>query len=142
MAKTYTGVTFNGYHSYDDWGLKLKEIQIEVPEAKTEYIELQGVDGDIDLTEIRNDGVKYGMRSLVFVFNAPHSSYEKWAAILSEVAYVVEGKSLEIVIDEDSSYTYTGRGHITTAKENTVNSEIEIACYCQPMKTSGSKEVI
>lgn len=46
-----TGVTFGNYHSYKAWGLKLKEIKIGLPEVKTSYVEVPGMNGSLDLTE-------------------------------------------------------------------------------------------
>lgn len=35
MPVKVTGVSFDGAHSYNDWGLKLKSVSIGVPKAKT-----------------------------------------------------------------------------------------------------------
>lgn len=59
-----TGVTFGNYHSYKAWGLKLKEIKIGLPEVKTSYVEVPGMNGSLDLTEATFGGVTYGMRTL------------------------------------------------------------------------------
>ena len=32
------GITFDETHSFRDWGLKLKKIEIGIPKAKTEYV--------------------------------------------------------------------------------------------------------
>ena len=58
------GVSFDDMHSYTDWGLRLKEVKIGIPEAKTVYVDVPGSDGSLDLTEAQNGGVKYGMRTL------------------------------------------------------------------------------
>ena len=38
MPVKVTGVSFDGAHSYNDWGLKLKSVSIGVPKAKTVYV--------------------------------------------------------------------------------------------------------
>ena len=45
MPGKVTGVSFNGTHSYDDWGLKLKNVEIDLPEAKTVYVDVPGMNG-------------------------------------------------------------------------------------------------
>ena len=60
MPGKVTGVSFNGTHSYDDWGLKLKNVEIDLPEAKTVYVDVPGMNGSLDLTEAQNGGIVYG----------------------------------------------------------------------------------
>lgn len=36
------GITFDETHSFRDWGLKLKKIEIGIPKAKTEYVSVPG----------------------------------------------------------------------------------------------------
>lgn len=62
------GITFDETHSFRDWGLKLKKIEIGIPKAKTEYVSVPGMNGDLDLTEAQNGGIKYEMRELKFTF--------------------------------------------------------------------------
>ncbi|MCD8206435.1 MAG: phage tail family protein [Bacteroidales bacterium] len=130
----HTGVSFNGVHSWDDWGLRLKDISIGIPEAKTEYIDVPGMNGSLDLTEAQNGGICYGMRTLQFTFDARNCSYVRWAALISLIAGAIEGQDEKIILDIDSGYYYTGRCHVSTSKSNSVLSEIVIECYCQPFK--------
>ena len=51
------GITFDETHSFRDWGLKLKKIEIGIPKAKTEYVSVPGMNGDLDLTEAKNGAV-------------------------------------------------------------------------------------
>ncbi len=52
------GITFDETHSFRDWGLRLKKIVIGIPKAKTEYVSVPGMNGDLDLSEAQNGGVK------------------------------------------------------------------------------------
>ena len=65
-----TGVTFDGIHSYEEWGLKLKSVSIGLPEEKQVFVDVPGMNGQLDLTEAQNGGSVYGMRTLEFVFDA------------------------------------------------------------------------
>lgn len=51
MIVSGTGVTFGTNHSYKAWGLKLKEIKIGLPEVKTSYVEVPGMNGSLDLAK-------------------------------------------------------------------------------------------
>lgn len=134
MPGKVTGVSFNGTHSYDDWGLKLKNVEIDLPEAKTVYVDVPGMNGSLDLTEAQNGGIVYGMRTLRFTFDARDCNYPRWAGLISRVATAIEGNECQIIIDVDSGYYYTGRCHIDTKKTNEVLSEVSIECNCYPYK--------
>ena len=85
MIVSGTGVTFGTNHSYKAWGLKLKEIKIGLPEVKTSYVEVPGMNGSLDLTEATFGGVTYGMRTLEFSFDARNCSYTDWASLVTAI---------------------------------------------------------
>lgn len=136
MAEKAVGVSFGDAHSYRDWGLKLKQIAIGLPDAKTEYVDVPGMNGSLDLTEAQNGGVKYGMRTLEFTFGVRNCSYQKWSSLISQIAMDIQGIEKRIILDIDSGYYYTGRCAINTEKTNDVTAEIVITCNCEPYKLS------
>lgn len=129
-----TGVSFDEVHSYTDWHLRLKQIEIGLPEAYTEYVEVPGMNGYLDLTEAQYGGVTYGMRTLKFTFDARDCTYIRWPELLSRIAKDLHGKEKRIILDIDSGYYYSGRCSIDTQKTNEVLAEIGIECYCNPYK--------
>ena len=131
-----TGVTFGNYHSYKAWGLKLKEIKIGLPEVKTSYVEVPGMNGSLDLTEATFGGVTYGMRTLKFSFDARNCTYKDWSSLISTIAAAIHGQKLPIMLDTDPNYRYTGRCELNTQKTNEVLAQIVITCTCDPYKRS------
>lgn len=129
-----TGVSFDDVHSFRDWGLKLKKIKNEIPKAKTEYVSVPGMDGDLDLTEAQNGGVVYEMRTLELTFDARNCNYTRWAGLTSRIARSIHGKKRRIILDTDTGYYYYGRCTLNTEKSNEVTAEIVISCYCDPYK--------
>lgn len=129
-----TGVSFNGSHSYKEWGLSLKKVEISIPEAKTSYVDVPGMNGSLDLTEAENGGVVYEMRTLKFSFDARNCNYYDWAALLSKIANAIQGKEQKIILDTDPGYYYTGRCQVSTKKSNEVLAEVVIECTCDPFK--------
>lgn len=115
---------------------RLKKIVIGIPKAKTEYVSVPGMNGDLDLSEAQNGGVKYEMRTLKFTFGARNCSYERWSGLLSQIASDLQGISKRIILDTDKGYYYTGRCEIETEKNNDVTAEIVISCKCEPYKIS------
>lgn len=130
------GITFGEKHSFQDWGLKLKGVSIGIPKAKTEYVSVPGMNGDLDLTEAQNGGVKYEMRELKFTFGVRNCSYEKWSTLVSQVASDIQGVEKRIILDTDKDYYYIGRCQVDTTKSNDVTAEIVVTCTCEPYKIS------
>lgn len=129
-----TGVTFGEHHSYRDWGLKLKEMEIGLPPTKTAYIDVPGMNGQLDVTEAQNGGVVFGSRELKFTFDARDCDYHSWSTLISTIATAIQGQKLKIVPDTDSLYAYEGRCSIETTKTNEVTAEIVITAQCGPFK--------
>ena len=130
------GITFGEKHSFQDWGLKLKGVSIGIPKAKTEYVSVPGMNGDLDLTEAQNGGVKYEMRELKFTFGVRNCSYEKWSTLVSQVASDIQGAEKRIILDTNKDYYYVGRCQVDTTKSNDVTAEIVVTCTCEPYKIS------
>ena len=47
----FKGVTFAEYHSFRDFSLVLSKKTIETPAVKTSSVEIEGMDGILDLTD-------------------------------------------------------------------------------------------
>lgn len=135
-----TGISFDDVHSYTEWGLRLKEIRIGLPEEKRAFVDVAGMNGQLDLTEAQNNGVVYGLRVLEFVFDARDCNYQNWSWLISKIARSLHGTKKKIVLDTDKDYFYTGRCAISTAKSNEVKAEIVVTCTCDPFKMSCTYE--
>lgn len=55
-------VKFGGLHSFYEWGLILSEKEIKAPQPKTNAVDVEGADCEIDYTEAFGD-VKYQNRN-------------------------------------------------------------------------------
>ena len=135
-----TGVTFDGVHSYEEWGLKLKSVSIGLPEEKQVFVDVPGMNGQLDLTEAQNGGSVYGMRTLEFVFDAKDCNYMNWTWLASKVARSIHGGKKKIVLDVDPEYFYVGRCSIDTKKTDEVFAEITVTCKCDPFKMTSTSE--
>ena len=127
------GVSFGDMHSWFDWGLRLSNVSIGLPEPRTVYVDVPGRNGSLDLTEAQHGGIVYGNRTLVFTFDAL-TSYEHWSMLLSAIANAIQGRKVRIILDSDPDFYYVGRCSIETEKANSVLASITITCDCDPFK--------
>lgn len=131
------GVLFGTKHSFDDWGLMLKNRPvISPPTPKTKYVDVPGADGALDLTKALTGYVQYNNRKITFEFVAM-AGYAKWPAIYSDIMDAVHGQVVEIVFDDDPNYYYKGRVTVEDSNaENAAAETLTITAEVEPYKMS------
>jgi hypothetical protein len=127
------GVKIGDKHTYNDWGLKWEDINISFPTAKTNYIDIPGADGQLDLSEALTGDIKYDNRKIKLTFNL-NSDYNKWNSIISEISNYLHGRKLKIISDLDVGFYYYGRLEIDVDKTNIVYGEVVINADVGPYK--------
>ena len=127
----FLGVTFGDYHTYKDLGLLMTEKVIGSPEPKTETVDIPGMNGTLDLSEI-NGGITYDNRTLKFSFKIynPKQYLRMYSTVLREI----HGKMLDVVVDDDNSWIYRGRVDVGDFTHNKKKDTFSISCDCQPFK--------
>ena len=107
------GITFDGKHSYSDFGLWLAERpNTGVPKPKLNSVEVPGMDGALDMTEANTGEVKYSNREMVFEFSAmiDVGEQEQFKAVIRNALH---GKYVNIIVlDEDPTWHYSGRATV------------------------------
>lgn len=109
MYEENYGASFNGHHSYNYYHLLPTSAPvIAPPEVKTFYVDVPGADGSLDLTEVLTGFPTYGDRKGEFnyMIYAPRS---EWYPIYNQIVHDLNGKTADVILDEDSQYFYKGR---------------------------------
>jgi len=134
------GIKFGNYHSFDDFNLILSQKIIGTPSPKTETIDIPGSDGVLDLTEFFGD-VKYNNRPLTFEFSTivPQSEFMEQ---FTKVQNALHGQKMQIVLDDDAEWFYTGRITVSEWKADKNVGKLTIDCDCEPYKTRLGDTVI
>jgi len=134
------GVNFGDFHSYRDFSLILSQKTIGTPSPKTETIEIPGGDGVLDLTEVFGE-VKYNNRNLSFEFSSivPQSDFMDQ---FSHIQDALHGQKMQIVLDDDPEWYYTGRISVSEWKADKNIGKLTIDCDCEPYKTKLSETVV
>ena len=131
--KSYLGITFDEEkHTYDDFGLRIKSVNIGLPATKENLIEVPGADGYLDMTDYF--GTRYENRTIKAECDVEDKSYENWAGKVSQISNYLHGKKRKLVLDWDSGYYYEGRGTVKVSKENRPYSTVTLEFDCDPYK--------
>ena len=128
------GVTFGTHHSFRSWGLMLTKLPIvSKPEPKLKLVEVPGSNVVLDLTESLSGTVTYGQRELVCEFVTAESR-SKWAELHSQIMNAIHGKRLNIVLDHDLDYYWTGRVTVGDFEPDKKTATLTITATVEPYK--------
>lgn len=134
------GIKFGNYHSYDDFSLILSQKTIGTPSPKVETIDIPGGDGVLDLTDFFGE-VKYNNRNLSFDFSTMVPP-EQFMDLFSRVQNALHGQKMQIILDDDAEWYYTGRITVSEWKAEKNIGKLTIDCDCEPFKTRHGDTVI
>lgn len=126
------GILFDNLHSYNDFSLILTSKTIGQPVIKTEYVEVLGADGQLDLTDAFGD-VKYNNRKLTFVFSIKEDK-EDYLTVYSGILSNIHGKKMKIVLDDDPNFYYIGRVNVSDYNSSKRIGNITIEVDAEPYK--------
>lgn len=118
--------------SYTDFGLTLTGQNIGVPKPKTYTVDIEGMDGTLDLSEFFGE-IKYENRTLKFTFE----TIEKityWQSRMSIISSFLHGQKMKIEVWSDPDFYYIGRCFIDEYSSNARLGKIVISCDVEPYK--------
>lgn len=134
MVSVY-GMKIGEFHSYKDFGLvPTSKPIINLPSPKLEYLDMPGMQGEIDITESLGGEVLYEMRTGSFEFLV--SDPKKWQEVYGKLLSTAHGKNTNIVLDTEKDYVYQGRMWVSEFKSDKNYSLITLDYKLEPYKYS------
>lgn len=127
------GINFGHIHSYHDLNLILSKYEIKPATPKTNYVDIPGGDGSIDLTEAHGR-VVYNDRECTFTFTVAPSDDLTFEEKKTQIANALNGKRFEIVLDKDPEYYYSGRCTINDWQQDRNLKQIVVSAKVAPYK--------
>lgn len=109
------GVWFDNIHSYEDLNLILSKADIPPAEPKTNFVDLPGGNGSVDLTEAQGE-VKYKDRDSKLTFTV--FSTDDFEEKKKEISNLLNGKRCKVILDKDPNYYWAGRLSIDNYASN------------------------
>lgn len=122
------------YNTFTDWDLILTAKDVTPPEPKTNYVDLDGVDGTLDLSEALTGQVVYKDRTVSASFWTDHGKRVDREELLRSIRQVVHGRKVKIVEPDDPDHYFIGRVKIKREVNKIAYAEISIECTCEPYR--------
>lgn len=138
MYTTYDGsnaVIFGDINSWEEWGLvPASRPTVVMPSVRTNTVEIPGMNGVLDLSDVPLGYSTYGNRSGSWNFNVAHDKTGlPWDVTYSKIAAAIHGKKCQCILLEDKSYYYEGRfsvGEWSTGQHfSTISIKYDLAPY-------------
>lgn len=125
------GIYFDGVHSYKDLNLVLSSVSIPPPAVKTNYVNIPGADGQLDLTEALGE-VNYKDRDCSFTFTV--FPYENFEDKKTQITNLLHGKRCKIILDKDPEYYWEGRCSVKSYASDRNLHKIVVGATVAPYK--------
>ena len=135
------GVMFGNIHSYYDLNLILAPFVPAPATPKTVYVDVDGADGSLDLTEAHGE-VKYKNREHTFVFTVNPLDEKPFDEKVTQVANALNGKKCKITIDRDSDYYWEGRCVVEKYAQDRNLKQISIKATVNPYKMKQKETIV
>lgn len=132
----YHSITLGDKNTWDDWHLIPKSRPLfNPPSVKTNYIEIPGGDGSLDLTTALAGRPVYKNRTGSWEFYV-ENGFKDWAVLYSEIMTYLHGKKLKAILEDDPNYYYEGRFAVNAWQSDPNWSIITIDYEVAPYKKS------
>ena len=122
-------IRFGTKWAHSDYGLIVAPYAIPMPEPQTNFVEIPGRDGTLDLSEAFST-VRYADRiiPLTLYARAPFDS------LISTFAADVHGRLRNVIFDRDPTYYYDARIMIEDVERHWGYCELSLECRARPYK--------
>lgn len=129
------------YNTYYDWSLFLTAKQIALAEPKTNYVELDGASGSLDMTEALSGEVTYKDRTISATFWTSEGDLASRGRLLRNIYTALHGKKVKIIEPDDTDHYFYGRVKVVPSVNNRAYLEFEIEAVCDPWRYANVESV-
>ena len=122
-------IRFGTKWMHADYGLIVAPYAISIPEPQTNFVEIPGRDGALDLSEAFGT-VRYADRiiPLTMYARAPFDT------LISSFAADVHGRRMNLIFDRDPTYYYDARVTVEDVEHHAGYCELSLECRARPYK--------
>lgn len=130
----YHSITLGNKNTWDDWHLipKTRPL-VNPPQVKTNYIDIPGGDGVLDLTTALSGRPLYKNRTGSWEFIV-ENGFKSWSSLFSEIMGYLQGQQMRATLEDDPLYYYEGRFSVNAWKSDPYYSLIVIDYDVGPYK--------
>lgn len=122
------------FNTWYDWRSYLTAKDVTPPEPKTNYVELDGMSGTLDLSESLTGEITYKDRTVTATFWTCEGSYKERERLLQKIVASLHGKKIKIIEPDDPTHYFYGRVKVKSRKNIAAYAEYAIEAICEPWR--------
>ena len=127
-------ILFDKINTFVDWRLILTSLDVTPPEPKTNYVELDGMSGSLDLSEALTGEITYKDRTVSATFWTSEGNHKERERLMSKIIATLHGRKFKIVEPDDPDHYFYGRVKIKSQSNNLAYLEFSIEATCEPWR--------
>lgn len=124
------------FNTWYDWRCVLTSKVIDDPELKTNYVNIDGMSGALDLSESLTGEITYNDRNISASFWTDEGTFEDRNRLLHKITSILHGKKIKIIEPDDSEHYFIGRVKITDKTNILPYAEFKLEATCEPWRYS------
>ena len=121
-------------NTWSDWSLVLTSKDVTPPEPKTNYVELDGMSGSLDLSEALSGEITYKDRTVSASFWTSEGSRKDRARLIQKIIATLHGKKIKIIEPDDLDHYFYGRVKVKGYNNLITYSDLAIEATCEPWR--------
>lgn len=125
---------FDKYNTWYDWGLILTAKEVADAEPKTNLVDIDGMDGSLDLSEALMGEVAFSDRTVTATFWTDLGTKQERDSLLRDITAALHGRKVRIIEPDDPEHCLYGRVRITGKVNTLAYAELSIEATCEPWR--------
>ncbi len=122
------------YNTWYDWKLILSEKEIGEAEPKTNLVDIDGMNGSLDLSEALTGEITYADRNIKAEFWTDAGNRQEREKLLRSITAALHGKKVKIIEPDDTEHYFCGRVTISNKVNNLAYAKFTLDAVCEPWR--------
>jgi phage-related protein len=124
------------FNTWYDWRLILTAKDVTPPEPKTNYVDIDGMSGTLDLSEALTGEITYKDRTISASFWTNEGTFKERSDLLRKIVTALHGKKMKIIEPDDPDHYFYGRVKVKSLNNILPYATFTIECTCEPWRYS------
>lgn len=127
-------IIFDTFNTWYDWRCTLESKAVSEPAPKTNYVDIGGTHGTLDLTEALTGEVSYGDRTISATLLCSEGTRQDRERLLRQITQALHGKKVKIIEPDDPDHYFLGRVAISEVVKHAAYMQIVLEAVCEPWR--------
>lgn len=136
-------IVFGSYDTDRDGPWTLSALELSAPEYRSQFVEVPGRDGDLDLSAALTDGApRYGSRTLTVTLERSDGTRASREAAIHTMVNWLDGWRAEIHLPDDAGHYLQGRVQVVREYNDSAHAAVTVTAICDPWRYANNETVL